>query len=108
MHTLTHTRAPFALALATVVLIAALIGCESKVSQENFDKITVGMDLSQVEQILGKGDEQASEGVSIGASGLTSGAGRNNQKTYVWHEPNKDISVVVADGKVVSKNKSGL
>lgn len=77
-------------------------------NQENYDKVAVGMDLSQVERILGKGEEQANEGVSIGAGGLTGGAGRNSQKTYVWHEPNKDISIVVADGKVVSKNQSGL
>lgn len=108
MHTPSHTRTPFALALAALVSAAALTACESKLNQENFDKITVGMDISEVERILGKGEEQANGGVSIGAGGLTGGAAHNSQKTYVWHEPKKDISVVVAEGKVVSKNKSGL
>ncbi len=108
-----RTRTPFSparfsVALAALVSVAALTACESKLNQENYDKITVGMDLTQVERILGKGEEQANQGTSIGAGGLTGGAGRNSQKTYVWHEPNKDISVVVAEGKVVSKNKSGL
>jgi hypothetical protein len=89
--------------------LVLLCGCESKLSEENYDAVTVGMRLDQVERILGRGEEQTISGVSIGSGGDVGRSGANSQKTYVWKEDNgNEISIVFADDKVVSKNKRGF
>lgn len=96
-------------ACIAIACVLVLAGCESKVTQENYDKITVGMSLAQVEEILGSGEPQDSSGTSIESSGLTSGANVNpDAKTYVWQSEGKQIIVNFMKDKVVSKNKRGL
>jgi hypothetical protein len=47
-----------------------LVGCGSKVSKSNYDKIENGMTMEEVEGILGSGEE-ASAGVSVGGLDVT-------------------------------------
>ena len=103
------SRRALSRSLAAVVCALVLTGCESKVTTENYDKITVGMSLSEVEGLLGSGELQDSAGTSIGSSGLT-GAERGNPdaKTYAWGEESKQIVVNFVKGVVVSKTKRGL
>lgn len=70
-----------------------LLSCSSKVTQENYDKISIGMPVSQVESILGKG-ESGSE-VDIGLFMMT------------WESGEKVIAITFINGKVNSKNQHG-
>lgn len=99
---------PFATAIA---LAAALFlgACEEKISQENFDRVQVGMELGEVEKILGKGELLDQGGTSIGAGGIMSGSSSSSQKIYQWTVPGKEISITFdKDGKVFSKTPRGL
>jgi hypothetical protein len=90
-------------------MVLSLAGCQKKVTAENYDAITIGMRLDEVERILGRGEEQTISGVSIGSGGAVGRSGENSQKTYAWHEdPGNEITVTVIDGKVVGKNKRGF
>ena len=99
----------FRIALASIVLVSAalLAGCESKVTAENFEKVQNGMNLSQVENILGSGtDDTASGGFGVSSGGVLDSKA-NPEKTYVWRENGMQIQVVFKDGKVVQKSKTG-
>lgn len=96
-------------ALLLSVLAITLGGCEEKLTDANFDKITVGMTKYQVEKLLGgKGEEQVVSGTSIGFGGVASSSSSANtrQATYIWRESGKEVSVTFQDGKVVNKGKS--
>ena len=75
-------------------------GC-GKVSKSNYDKIEIGMTLSQVEGILGKGSEKAGVG---GAIGNLTGSG----KVMTWGDEKKSITITFANDKVVLKAQQGL
>lgn len=98
--------------LAAVMLGSCLLltSCGGGVDSENYDKITVGMSLSDVEGLLGAGERQDASGTSIGASGIVEGSGSANDKrqTYVWTEGDKSIILVIEGGKVASKSKKGF
>ena len=97
------------LCLGLLCSVLLVTGCEKKITAENFDAITVGMRLDEVQRILGKGEEQTITGTSIGAGGDVGRSGANSQRTYIWKEDNgNEISVIVVDDKVVSKNKRGF
>lgn len=99
---------PFAaLALGSCLL---LCGCGGGIDSESYDKITVGMTLSEVEGLLGSGERQDASGTSIGASGIVEGSNSaaNKRQTYVWTEGDKSIILVIENGKVASKNKKGF
>ncbi len=98
------------LALATAcVLLVALAGCESKVTQANFDQITNGMTLGEVEKLLGSGtlDEQPA-GVNISAGGVGDGAKASKDQVYMWKDGSAQVVVTFTDGKVVQKRQTGL
>jgi len=103
-------RIPTLLCLFASLMLVLAPGCESKVTIESFDQIQTGMDLTQVEDILGgSGTLQQAGGVSIGADGLVgaeSGAGRTQD--YLWGDENTGILVKFKDGKVAFKQKMGL
>ena len=95
-----------------LTLCLLLPGCKkSKVTKENFDKITNGMTLDQVEDILGKGEKETGDGsnvaaqVGIDVSGPPSNPGAD---TYVWEKGNKKITVHFMNKKVANKQQSGL
>lgn len=95
--------------LPILLLSLTLAACEQKVNQENYNLVQKGMELSEVEKLLGKGELQDEGGTSIGAGGLTGGSSANSQKTYQWKIPGKEISVTFGpDGKMVTKNSHGL
>ena len=101
------TRRPILLAPA-IALLTLLTACEPKLTMENYDKVTDGMTLVQVERILGSGTEEApSGGVGIGTSGMLSGTG-SQARNYVWKEENRQVVVTFQDGKVVNKYQKGL
>ena len=94
-----------ALCLAASLLLA---GCDKKVTAEVYDKITVGMTKTQVENLLGgEGADETASGTSISSAGIGSGNNKTEQ-TIVWKDGNAAITVVFKDGKVAQKSKAGL
>ncbi len=87
-----------------LLCLAGLTGCESKVNQENWDKITMGMTQGEVEGILGPGTRQEIQGTSISGAGIAGGAARNSLDTYLWKMGTKEVSITFKDGKVMAKN----
>ena len=91
--------------LAGVLLLAvtgaALTGCGSKVSKDNYDKIKDGMTLKEVEGLLGKGEVQTDLGGSIGS--VTGSA-----KVVRWSDGDKSITVTFVNDKATVKTSSGL
>jgi hypothetical protein len=89
--------------LACACLLFAT-GCESKVNQDNWDKITMGMTQGDVEGILGPGTKQEIQGTSISGAGVAGGAARNSLDTYLWKMGTREVSITFKDGKVMAKN----
>src|SRR4051812_26450238 len=91
------------------LLSLALAGCEDKITLANFDQIKPGMQLYEVEKILGgKGEMENSTGTDIGASGISSSSKQSSQQVYVWKKGMKTISVTVQNGKVVNYSHDGM
>jgi hypothetical protein len=79
----------------TIALIAALLlasGC-SKITQENYDKISMGMNYDEVISILGDADEC---GGAVGIQNCT------------WGEEEKYIKINFVGKKVVLFSSKGL
>ena len=89
--------------LVTGVLVFAVAGCGKgkDVSKEAYDKVETGMTLAEVEDILGKGEEQVGGSTTIG--GLSGSA-----KVYKWVDGDKKITITFANGKVKAKVPTGL
>jgi hypothetical protein len=104
--------APFAPVAALVLMLAplaALTGCEEKITDDTFNQITVGMTLDKAENLLGgAGTEEDTGGASISSYGIMSGSRGSSTRTLSWKEGDKRIILQVADGKVVSKSKMGF
>ena len=80
------------LALA-VCLSAFLLGCGSKINQENYDKLKNGMTMEEVKAILGKPTESK-----------TAGIGPLSGTTAVWKDSNgTTINIKFLNGKVQLK-----
>ena len=95
-------------ALALLAFSLALGGCEEKVTQENFDKIEVGMTLGGVEAILGAGTLEEASGTSLGTGGIPERSSDDvKDRTYSWEEGGKIITVRIVDDKVIKKTKMG-
>ena len=78
---------------ATVILVSALlVGCGSRVTQENFDKIQAGMSREDVTAILGKPTD--SSGASIGTI---------SGDSWVWKKDGTVITIQFVGGKVLAK-----
>jgi hypothetical protein len=90
--------------LLSLSLLAGLTGCENKVSQENLDKITLGMTKGEVEGILGAGTRQVVQGMSISGGGVAGGSGTSSLDTYTWKLGTREVSITFKDGKVMSKS----
>lgn len=97
--------------VASLALAACLFACacEEKITVENYDQITNGMTIAQVERLLGSGkDDSSHQGTSIGASGIQS-ASKSKDQVYVWQDKSGGkIVVIFQDGKVVQKSKENL
>lgn len=96
------------LACALTLLLAP--GCGDEVTLESYDQIETGMDMVQVEDILGgPGELQAAAGVGIGAGGLPEmQRSDSDTKAYLWGDETTGIIVKFKDGQVVHKRKIGL
>ncbi len=77
-----------------------LVGCNSKVDREHYDRIKTGMTQSEVESVLGKGKVHGGD-VSVGEVSLSA-------TTIRWSDGDKQITVVFTDGRVVMKQQRGL
>jgi hypothetical protein len=94
------------LTLCMLVLFTGLAGCEKKVTEANFNKITNGMSLAQVEKILGSGtDDTPAAGFSVSGAGVGSQTA-HPEKIYVWKTPEMTITVIFKDGNVIQKSKT--
>jgi hypothetical protein len=84
-------------------------GCQkTKITEENFAKITKGMTMTQVESILGSGnDETAAAGYNISGGGVMSSQA-SPEKVYTWKSKDLLITVTLKDGKVVQTDKRAL
>lgn len=104
--TATTSRFIASLALAACLLCAS---CEEKITIENYNQITNGMSIAQVEKILGAGkDDTSHQGTSIGAAGIAS-VSKSKDQVYVWQDRSGGkIVVIFQDGKVVQKSKENL
>jgi hypothetical protein len=78
---------------SAVLLTVCLVACGSKLTQENFNKITDAMPYADVVKILG--EPQSSEGG--GVLGITAGAS-------VWKDEKHQITIVFVNEKVASKS----
>ena len=82
-----------------------LVSCSGsgKLNKDNYDKISNGMSVSQVESILGKGESQASSSVDLGEYG-----GNVSSEVMTWQSGTKVISITFSNGKVMAKAQNGL
>ena len=78
--------------LMALLVSGLLLGCGSKVTQENFDKIQGGMSREEVKAILGEPTE--SSGVSVGAI---------SGDAWVWKKSGTVITIQFVGGKVLAK-----
>jgi hypothetical protein len=89
--------------LLVVTLSLLLTSCTGKLNKDNYDKISNGMSVSQVESILGKGESQASSSVDLGEYG-----GNISSEVMTWQSGTKVISITFSNGKVMAKAQNGL
>ena len=97
-------------AVCLLAIALSLAACESKLTQENYAKVVEGMTISDVEGILGDGEEQDSGGYGIGSSGLIdhSSSRQSSQRVFVWDDGTVQIIITFTDGKLTSKRQTGL
>lgn len=75
-----------------VVAMLTVFGC-SKLSQENYDKISIGMEYQEVIERLGNPDECKSV---------------LNAKNCIWGDSSKNITIKIIADKVVFLSSTGL
>ncbi|QGX39979.1 hypothetical protein [Permianibacter aggregans] len=78
--------------LALSIFILSLAAC-SKLTEDNYKQIEIGMDREEVESILGAPDECG---------------GALSFEACTWGDDNRHITVGYAGDKVLSKSKKGL
>lgn len=88
---------------AIISLSIFIVSCSGKLNKDNYDKISNGMSVSQVESILGKGESQASSSVDLGEYG-----GNISSEVMTWQSGTKVISITFSNGKVMAKAQNGL
>ncbi|MBC7834213.1 MAG: hypothetical protein H7Y88_03820 [Phycisphaerales bacterium] len=104
MHRSIRAAAP----VAAIIVLATVVGCESKVTQANYDQVTIGMPLSQVEKLLGSGEEDSSgAGLSVSSAGIGSSGG-TTERVFIWEDGASKIVVTFAEDKVVQKRSENL
>ena len=88
----TGTRGWSRVGVIALLVFGLLVGCSSKVTQENYDKIHAGMSQEEVKAILGAPTE--SRDTSLGP--ISGG-------TWVWKGGGATITVQFLSGKVLGK-----
>lgn len=90
-------------AVLAALVLTTLVACEDKVTQENYDKITMGMSQAEVFKILGKGNREEPTGMNISGAGIAGGSNQTSQTTYTWRSGNTEIGITFENGKVVNR-----
>lgn len=90
------------------VLGIGLGGCESKITDANFAKISAGMTQSAVEKVLGKGVDETAEGISISGAGVVGTDNRSKLTVVRYKDGSKSIVVTYKDDKVQDWLKQGF
>jgi hypothetical protein len=105
-----NSRAIFRLTAMTFALLfcAVLIGCKSKVNQANFDKITEGMTLEEVEKILGEGFKLGvASSATVHGVDLPGARPIGGGDTYIWESDRKKITIIFVKDRVKWKDITG-
>ena len=89
-------RAPVLVGLTLLLCSTLLLGCTSKLTQENFEKVQSGMTQAEVAAILG--DPTESSSIGLGPFGGT---------TSTWKDGGRTITIQFVNGKVIAKVFSG-
>lgn len=84
--------------LVLVVSTFLLSACGTKINRENYEKITTGMTLGEVVNILGDDYEESAGASFLGMSG----------SYYIWDSNGKSITIICVNEIVVFKTESGL
>lgn len=87
-----NPRVLFGAIVVCALLLLFVSGC-SKVSKENYEKIALGMDYSEVVQILGNPDATTS---------------KMGTKSCKWGSETKNISLKFVADKLIYKSNTGL
>ena len=89
--------AKFKLGIVVVVVLVALtlVGCGSRINQDNFEKVQTGMTMAQVKILLGDPTESSSVDVAV-FSGTVS----------KWQAGDLTITIQFVNSKVVAKQLS--
>lgn len=88
--------------LAALGAGAFLMFRDSRMTQENYDKLSLGMKVAEVEKILGPGRKADSGGVGIG--GLSIGTSEYRWETLFG----KKIVITFVNDRLVTKSQDGL
>ncbi|MGQ0628171.1 MAG: hypothetical protein ACT4PL_08750 [Phycisphaerales bacterium] len=102
------TLTRFAAPAIVCVLGVGLMGCESKVTDENFAKISAGMTQNAVEKMLGKGIDETGSGISISGAGVVGSDNRSKLTVIRYKDGGKSIVVTYKDDKVQDWSKQGF
>lgn len=98
--------------VALVVVVCLMIpACgNSKLSKANLDKIQDGMSLTEVEDILGKGNKKVVDGINFTLVPVPGKGSLSVATTYTWESGEKKITIdfVGEPLKVARKTASGL
>jgi len=99
------------------VVCLALAGCKGNkaITKENFDKINAGMDLAEVQTLLGSPGEADVElnmadgscvagAIGVGGTLESMTPKKSATKWYMWGNSSKFIKVAFLDGKVAPSN----
>jgi len=97
----------FSSILMAVPFVFVMGGCDSKINDENFGKISPGMTQSEVDKVLGKGVDETPEGTSISGAGIA-GGNRSTTSVFRYKDGKKAIVVTYKDGKVMDFLKAGF
>lgn len=88
--------------LAALGAGAFLMFRDSRMTQENYDKLSLGMKVAEVEKILGPGRKADSGGVGIGGLSI-------DTSEYRWETLfGKKIVVTFVNDRLVTKSQDGL
>ena len=89
---MTNYRPIIAIIMICLVPMFILLGC-SKINQENYEKLKIGLEYDEVLKILGKPDNCESA---------------LNMKNCIWEESSKIIKIVIVADKVVFLSSLGI
>jgi hypothetical protein len=96
------------LSLAAAALI--FVGCEAKLTSENYARIKPGMTLAEVQTVLGSSGREDSSptGMTINDAGIAGSSKESDERIFLWEEDGVAFTVVFKDDKVVETRQSGL